>query len=143
MSFGGRVTIKSALDIAGIVFVVLFALLVFRPVAKRRRIWRRRHYRHGYSDDYVTFNRDGKTVFEHREIAEQVLGRKLAPYEVVHHVNGRKSDNRPENLCVMHREAHDAYHSWYNGVRRRYNVWPRRETQLRVLTDRFDGILLE
>jgi hypothetical protein len=51
------------------------------------------------ADGYRTFHvGNGRRMGEHQLVMEQLLGRPLRPHEVVHHKNGRRLDNRPENL---------------------------------------------
>lgn len=52
--------------------------------------------------------RDGKSfaMFEHVAVMEKRIGRSIQRPEVVHHINGVKSDNRPENLYLCRDAAH-------------------------------------
>ena len=49
-------------------------------------------------------------VMEHIVVAEKKIGRRLAPHEVVHHIDLDKTNNKPDNLVVMDSGEHTAMH---------------------------------
>jgi len=70
-------------------------------LSKPRPYWK-------YTYEGYLIRRDGKggKILQHREIVERMLGRKLKPTERVHHINGKKDDNRKENLYLCRNNTH-------------------------------------
>ena len=78
--------------------------------------WKGGTYRHsdGYVYEYAPSHPDAAGakgyVLQHRLVMERKLGRRLAPKELVHHINEVKHDNRPGNLELHDRSTHMKHH---------------------------------
>lgn len=106
-------------------------------------LWQRRYLKNKYKDAQGYIVMKGQDEYEHRLIAKRVLKRNLFPNEVVHHINGVRSDNRLINLCVMDRRQHELVHAWLGWKKKKNGRYPSFQEQKRVLAEEHNGILLE
>lgn len=61
--------------------------------------------------EYVTVDVGGRRLYAHRILVQRWLGRKLAPDEVVHHIDNDGMNNAPSNLQVVTRSRHSKAHA--------------------------------
>lgn len=66
-------------------------------------------YRYLFLPNHPDSSKQGY-IAEHRLIGEQKLNRRLFKKEVVHHIDGNRENNNPENLVVCSRREHNEHH---------------------------------
>lgn len=62
------------------------------------------------SEEYKSEYIKGTSGYKHVVMAEAFLGRKLEENEIVHHIDKNPSNNNPQNLAIMDKNKHVAFH---------------------------------
>ena len=59
--------------------------------------------------NHPNYKNDG--IYEHHFVMSEIIGRPILPGEVVHHIDGNKQNNSPDNLRLMSVSEHTKLHS--------------------------------
>ena len=79
------------------------------------RYWDRKRKPRKQKNGYETITIGNKKKYFHRFLMEEKIGRELKPFEQVHHINGDRTDNRIENLEIVHIGEHQKHHAKLRG----------------------------
>ena len=70
----------------------------------------KRGYRYARMSNHPNANKNGY-ISEHRFVMSNSIGRPLRPDEIIHHINGNRSDNQIQNLRIVTRREHVRNHN--------------------------------
>jgi superfamily II DNA helicase RecQ len=124
-------------------FYYIFAAIIFGVLCLWRALKAIFKSDKKYINEYGYVVLSASRELEHRYLARQKLGRELKLNEIVHHINGKKTDNGIGNLCVMDGEKHELFHSWLSWKRKKNGRYPSSKDQKRILVEEYGGTLLE